>query len=161
MEILLSISRPRALYLVDLVRDKRRFLQGGAPGGSAGAQLGRNLWWIVSRAEESGWYMYTIEWRVVDTVWCKIWEKAGGLWAVHYILIGWQNLTTTHAIFSSNDDHSHHYCDRYDNEWVQKWWSSWKQRRQNQIFSLGGERTTELRPCKCCCLRIKVFLINR
>ena len=75
MEILLSISRPRALYLVDLVRDKRRFLQGGAPGGSAGAQLGRNLWWIVSRAEESGWYMYTIEWRVVDTVWCKIWEK--------------------------------------------------------------------------------------
>ena len=58
MEILLSISRPRALYLVDLVRDKRRFLQGGAPGGSAGAQLGRNLWWIVSRAEESGWYIY-------------------------------------------------------------------------------------------------------
>ena len=33
MKILLSITgHPRALYLVDLVRDKRRFLQGGAPG---------------------------------------------------------------------------------------------------------------------------------
>ena len=35
IEIFLSIIRPRALYLLDLVRgpaDKRRFLQGGAPG---------------------------------------------------------------------------------------------------------------------------------
>ena len=47
MKILLSITgHPRALYLVDLVRDKRRFLQGvggGRPWGRTGAQLGRNL----------------------------------------------------------------------------------------------------------------------
>ena len=42
MKILLSITgHPRALYLVDLVRDKRRFLQGvgggvGAPGAGPG-----------------------------------------------------------------------------------------------------------------------------
>ena len=55
MKILLSISRPRALYLVDLVRaTKDGFCKGGVrpPGGSAVAQLGRNLWWIVSRAEQ-------------------------------------------------------------------------------------------------------------
>ena len=43
MEILLSISRPRALYLVDLVRDKRRFLQGGAPRGQRRGSIGQKF----------------------------------------------------------------------------------------------------------------------
>ena len=70
MKILLSITgHPRALYLVDLVRDKRRFLQGvggGRPWGRTGAQLGRNLWWIVSRV--------VVEW---SALWCKICGKCG------------------------------------------------------------------------------------
>ena len=44
MEILLSISLPRALYLVDLVRDKRRFLQGwGRPRGQRPSSIGQKF----------------------------------------------------------------------------------------------------------------------
>ena len=66
MEILLSISRPRALYLVDLVRDKRRFLQGAPPGAAPGLNWAEIYDGLCPEQRRVGG-TYTIEWRE-DTV---------------------------------------------------------------------------------------------
>ena len=81
MEILLSISLPRALYLVDLVRDKRRFLQGATPRAAPQlnwAEIYDGLCPEQTRASASGWYrcVEMEEWIQFDAKYGKSEEKA-------------------------------------------------------------------------------------
>ena len=136
------MSHPRALYLVDLVRDKRRFLQGvggGRPWGRTGAQLGRNLWWIVSRV--------VVEWRTLMQNMWKVRKKRSG------VVQSWDRSTTywlaptpTHTSTPSL-----HWmiititiilpAGRYDNECVEKWWSSQRHQQEKNVFSLLEQKS--------------------